>query len=748
MRLSSVYIVAATFVAAALLSVVTAALAVDVIEDNTEISLRRGLDGNDLHWAEIKADGLQVTLSGTAPSEARRFKALSVAGGIVDAARVIDEMSVKPFKAIAPPRFSVEILRNAEGISLIGLIPRATERDALLSRLRGLGDSENGIVVSDFMETADHPVPEMWPETIDFAIAATAMLPRAKISASPGEVRVTAMADSREARRKLQDELSRMAPPELRLATHISAPRPVITPFILRLLIRDGIARFDACSADTEAARERILAAARKAGMEGDGTCTIGLGVPTPRWAEAVATAIAALDSLGGGALTFADTDVSLVAREGTDQARFDAVVGGLENDLPDVFSLHASLPETPKEKDHTAPEFTATLSPEGAVQLRGRLRNDQSRRAADSFAKARFGSVAVHMAARLDDSLPPRWTIRVLAALDALARLSNGAVRVTRDNLRVSGDTGQPDARAEIARLLADKLGEKARFDIDVSYVERLDPVAQMPTPEECVADINAILGERKITFEPGSATPDAAAAGVISDIADVLKECGEVRLEISGHTDSQGRAEMNQRLSKARAQAVLNALRARRILTGSFAARGYGEDQPIADNDTEEGREANRRIEFRLLRPEGAQERDETGTDTQDTAPDGDADTTTTTKNKRGTGMNRTEFIIVTAVILFVAFCLGWFANWVIHRFTRVAQSDIGELERMAQELHEAEETRDQAITYMQQREAELTTQLSQAEAELTAAMDGLREARHEAEELRAHIERHNMG
>jgi len=104
----------------------------------------------------------------------------------------------------------------------------------------------------------------------------------------------------------------------------------------------------------------------------------------------------------------------------------------------------------------------------------------------------------------------------------------------------------------------------------------------------------------------------------------------------------------------------------------------------------------------------------------------------------------MNRTEFIIATAVILFVAFCLGWFAYWLIHRFTRVSAYDMGELEKMAQELHEAEEARDQAITYMQQREADLTNQLSQTEAELRAAMDGLREARHEAEELRGYLER----
>lgn len=108
----------------------------------------------------------------------------------------------------------------------------------------------------------------------------------------------------------------------------------------------------------------------------------------------------------------------------------------------------------------------------------------------------------------------------------------------------------------------------------------------------------------------------------------------------------------------------------------------------------------------------------------------------------------MNRTEFIIATAVILFVAFCLGWFASWLINRFTRVSKADIGELDRMAQALHEAEETRDQAITYLQQREAEITNQLTQTEAELRAAMDGLREARQEAEELRGYIEQQNAG
>ena len=104
----------------------------------------------------------------------------------------------------------------------------------------------------------------------------------------------------------------------------------------------------------------------------------------------------------------------------------------------------------------------------------------------------------------------------------------------------------------------------------------------------------------------------------------------------------------------------------------------------------------------------------------------------------------MNRTEFIIATAVILLLAFATGWFTYWLLHRFTRVAGGDVAEMDNLAQSLHDAEELRDQAIIYMETREAELQSQIAQAEAELRAAMEGLRDARHEAEELRSYIER----
>lgn len=106
----------------------------------------------------------------------------------------------------------------------------------------------------------------------------------------------------------------------------------------------------------------------------------------------------------------------------------------------------------------------------------------------------------------------------------------------------------------------------------------------------------------------------------------------------------------------------------------------------------------------------------------------------------------MNRSEFIIATAIVLFVAFLVGWFAHWLVHRFSRVNQGDFGELDKMAKELHEAEEERDQVVASYDAKEAEITNQLNQTQAELDAAMDALRIARGEAEELREYIERMN--
>ncbi|NCO86667.1 MAG: OmpA family protein [Rhodobacterales bacterium] len=603
MRLSSFFVVLIAFVVAGFASVFAARATVAVVEGRSVVAVQESLLDQRHDWVRVQGDGLQVILEGEAPSEAVRFRAMSIAGGIVDASRVIDNMSVMDTAGIAPPDFAIEILRNDSGVSLIGLIPTATDRDEILAEVGRIAGS---LPVTDLLQEADYPVPDGWRRALTYALRALAQLPRAKISVAADAVSIDAISDSVEQKRRLETDLARTAPAGMRLALSISAPRPVITPFTVRFVRGADGARFDACAADTEEAQRKIIAAAVAAGVSGQVACPLGLGVPSRSWGDAVARGIAALDALGGGTLTFADTDVVLVATEATTQADFDRVVGELANALPDVYALESELPRPAEVTADGPPQFTVTLSPEGQVQLRGWVPDELINTTARNFAMARFGRHEVTMGTRISEGLPPGWAVRVLAGIEALSMLSNGSVVVQPDLMTVRGNTGDPEANALITRLMIDKLGQNADLAIDVTYVEALDPVAGLPTAEECVAEILAVTEARKITFDPGSATITAVAQPVIDDIADILRRCAELRLQIAGYTDSQGRDEMNLALSQQRADAVLDALRARRVPVASFSAIGYGEADPIADNETEGGREANRRIAFSLIVPE----------------------------------------------------------------------------------------------------------------------------------------------
>lgn len=607
MRLSSSLIVLGAFLVGAALSVLAARAAVSTLEERSVEAVRSALIDEDLSWASVQGDGLQVILEGTAPTEALLFRAISTAGTQVDAARVINNMRVAESLALAPPRFSIEILRNDAGVSLIGLIPASENRQSIVDRARSATD---GADVADLLQIADYPSPPGWSRALDYGLRALSELERSKISISAETVAVTAISDSEEHKARLEAALNRRRPENIGIQIDISAPRPVISPFTVRFVMDDTGPRFDACSADGPATVERILQAARTVGWAGDDPCTLGLGMPSQTWGDAVAMSIATLSDLGGGSVTFSDADVTLVAAGGTAQALFDREIGELENALPEVFALFPILPASPDAPGAGPPEFTATLSPEGLVQLRGRVGSEVINETARNFARARFGSGEIVMGTRIAEGLPGDWAVRVLAGIEALALLSNGAVIVTPDTVSVRGNTGRRNASAELARLLSEKLGGEAQYEIDVAYVEQLDPISAQPTAEECIAQINALTARSKITFEPGSSSIEGAAEPVMDGIAEIFRRCTDMPIEIAGYTDSQGRESMNLHLSEERAQAVLDALRERRVPTRRFQAIGYGEADPIATNETEAGREANRRIEFRLIEPEPERE------------------------------------------------------------------------------------------------------------------------------------------
>ncbi|MHA7888599.1 OmpA family protein [Roseicyclus sp.] len=617
----------AAFALAALLAVGTSILLAIATERRSVDLVQDTLHDAGMGWVEVSANGLRVYLDGTAPSEASAFRASSRAGTLVDADRVITRIEVARREDVAPPRFSVDILRSADGIQVIGLVPAETGIAPIDAAIATVA---NGLEITNLVETADFAVPQGWTAALDYGLRALRELPRSKVTIYADAVEVLAIAESAQERAAFLRTLEVDQPRGVEVTLDISAPRPVITPFTLRFVIDEGGPRFETCAADTEAVRTRILSAAEAAGAEGPLTCQVGLGVPTPQWGQAVIAGIDALTELGRGTIAFSDADVTLIAEQGTEQDRFDRVIGELSEALPEVFSLEGVLPDPVDTTVSAGPSrLIATLNEEGGLTMRGRLPEGPVGRSVEAYARALFGMQTADIATRAVSDLPSGWSMRAMAGLDALSQLHDGTMVLEPETLILRGQTGNPDAGSDLTRLLSEALGQTASFDLDVVYVEALDPVASLPTAAECVERIRAIQAEGKITFDPGSVEINETAGAILDRIAAVLPDCRHVRMEIAGHTDSQGREEMNLNLSQSRADAVLNGLLARGVLVSNLTAQGYGESQPIASNEAEDGREQNRRIEFRLLSDasdETADDADE-AEDTEETAETAEA-------------------------------------------------------------------------------------------------------------------------
>jgi OOP family OmpA-OmpF porin len=120
--------------------------------------------------------------------------------------------------------------------------------------------------------------------------------------------------------------------------------------------------------------------------------------------------------------------------------------------------------------------------------------------------------------------------------------------------------------------------------------------PVAPAPPPDNC-----GRIVLRGVNFEFDKYNIDAASAGVLDVAAEQLQSCPNVNVSVQGHTDSIGTEAYNQGLSERRAGAVKDHLVARGVSASRLTAVGFGESNPIASNDTAEGRALNRRVELK---------------------------------------------------------------------------------------------------------------------------------------------------
>lgn len=194
-----------------------------------------------------------------------------------------------------------------------------------------------------------------------------------------------------------------------------------------------------------------------------------------------------------------------------------------------------------------------------------------------------------------------------VVDRLDECPGTPAGAVVDARGCERDSDNDGVPDSRDRCpgtpAGAKVDEHGCELDSDGD-GVVDSMDRCPNTPAgipvdSQGCELAHDYKLEGVNFEFDSAKLTPDSIAT--LDEAVIIMKRNADDKLEIAGHTDSQGAEDYNQGLSERRAQAVADYLIAHGANGSNITVKGYGESHPVADNGSKEGRAANRRVELR---------------------------------------------------------------------------------------------------------------------------------------------------
>jgi OOP family OmpA-OmpF porin len=343
-------------------------------------------------------------------------------------------------------------------------------------------------------------------------------------------------------------------------------------------------------SAPLPASKGKLLEAARASlgGVEVADQMNLARGAPS-RFDNAALLLIDQIGKLKDGKITISDNNVSLsgMAR---DLGGREAIAAALKN-LPEGFSVAANDVKAPPYifqayKDPVA--VTLTLSgyvPDNAVHA-----------AIAAAAARKFFSENVVDNLKASVGAPSGFASAVVPALGALSRLSTGTLVVSDREVKLSGDALYDAAANQIRNGLAKEFPQGFQLKADISVKPPSAPV----DATVCQQLFSELLVKGKIRFESGRADIVPDSAGLLDRLIETALRCPNVNIEIAGHTDAEGDDASNKMLSEKRAQAVMDYLVKAGLSADRFAAVGYGSAQPVAANDTDEGKAQNRRIEF----------------------------------------------------------------------------------------------------------------------------------------------------
>jgi OOP family OmpA-OmpF porin len=377
--------------------------------------------------------------------------------------------------------------------------------------------------------------------------------------------------------------------PGVRLVNDETRLVPEAKPFVWSAE-RDVVRVTLSGSSPLPASKSKLLEAARAnlGGVEVADQMNLSRGAP-PRFDNVALLLLDQIGKLKDGKITLTDTKVSLsgMAR---DLGGREAIAAALKN-LPEGYSVAAN--------DVKAPPyvFQAYKDPVAVtLTLTGYVPDNNVHATLVAAAGRKFFPEKVVDNLKASVGAPSGFANAVVPALGALSRLSTGTLVVSDREVKLSGDALYDAAGNQIRAGLGKDFPQGWQYKADISVKPAAAPV-DATVCQQLFADL---LSKGKIRFESGKADIVADSAGLLDRLVETALRCPNAAVEIAGHTDSDGEENANQTLSEKRAQAVTDYMVRAGLPASRFTPVGYGSTQPVAGNDTEEGKAQNRRIDF----------------------------------------------------------------------------------------------------------------------------------------------------
>ncbi|MEL7429089.1 MAG: OmpA family protein [Pseudomonadota bacterium] len=497
-------------------------------------------------------------------------------------------------------------------LALSGFAPNADASSAIASAIAAqLPDAtlDNGLQIAD-------GAPAEFKTATDYAAGFLPLLSKGQVRFENNKFYASGVAKSPEAYAQVLDRADNV-PEGYEIAEN--AIQPVgISPYTWSA-IREGTSLVMDGYAPSRDARRNLAGAAREAMPQAGiiDNLQIAGGAPSS-YENAVAFGLNAIKGLADGSAAL-DDDTLVISGTAETAESYEEIGDLVASGVEGLTIVNNVAPAA------ASPFRWSVTSREGEAVVRGFVSSDNARSGILEAVGTALGKTTIDRM-RLASGAPEGLDEARNFVLSQVALLAAGEGVILDNQVNISGRAPSDAVKDQISAAVENSLPDGFTGSVNILVPAPEPPPEPEPTPEPepvvsepqpepapvaepevtaevCQAGIAAAIDNRQIQFETARAVILPASEAVLTSILEAAAKCPSLRILVSGHTDDRGADDYNQQLSEARAASVMNYLKDKGLDAARLEARGFGETQPVASNETADGRAKNRRIEFTVL-------------------------------------------------------------------------------------------------------------------------------------------------